>query len=182
VGRFYLDANALMRWAEGQATSPTPEQTAAATRVAEIIDDNKNTVWISELTFIEFHDQVLRYRASAKLEWTDGWVTSVQTSLMRWIESGRVNVQPHTPKSIEVAMSYISMARELGRSLKAADAIHLDRAIEWAHDVRETVVLVTGDRAFANFLDVIPSATRFVTIEQIVVTQPPEPGTSLSEA
>jgi hypothetical protein len=166
-----------MRWAEGQAASPTADQAAAAARVVEIINASENTVAISELTFIEFHDQALRYRASGKAEWTDEWVDGVQTQLMEWIESGLLTVQPQAPKTIDVAMSYISIARDAGRSLKAADAIHLDRVIEWAHDSDQTVTLVTGDRAFSNFLDVIPAATRFVVIEEIIVTQPSTPGT-----
>lgn len=178
---FYLDANALLRWAEGQSASPTADQLTAATRVEEIINDVNNAVVISELTFIEFHDQLLRYRASGKIEWTDAWVSSVQSHVMEWIEEGRISVQAFAPRSVDVAMSYISIAREAGRSLKAADAIHLDRAIEWAHDTDETVTVVTGDRSFSRFLDVIPAAARFITVEEIVVTQPPEPGTPTLE-
>lgn len=179
MARFYLDANALMRFAEGQSLSPTNDQTVAADRVAAIISDPAHVVSISEMTFIEFHDQVLRYRASNKAEWTDEWVSDVQTHLMEWIESGRINVQPPAPKTIDVAMSYISMAREAGRSLKAADAVHLDRVIEWAHESGEIVTMVTGDGAFAKFLDVFPAAARFITIEEIVVTQEVQPGTDL---
>jgi hypothetical protein len=161
----------------GQRAATTADQASAAEKVSQIICDVEDTVVISELTFIEFHDQVLRYRATGKVEWTDTWVSSVQTKLMEWIEGGEILVQPSAPRSIDVAMSYISMARDSGRSLKAADAIHLDRVIEWAHDAEETVVLVTGDRAFSRFLEVIPAANRFVTVEEITVTQLPEPGT-----
>jgi hypothetical protein len=181
MGLHYLDANALLRWAEGQAISPTAEQAAASARVAEIIEDSENTVAISELTFIEFHDQVLRYRGGGKVEWTDEWVNAVQTQLMEWIESGRITVQPWPPRAIDVAMTYISMARDAARSLKAVDALHLDRVIEWAHDTGETVTFVTGDAAFAKFLDVVPAAGRFMVMEEIVVTQAPEPGTPLAD-
>src|SRR5438105_4636107 len=142
-----------MRWAEGQAESPTNDQAVAAARVAEIISQRENTVAISELTFIEFHDQVLRYRAGGKVEWTDEWVNAVQTQLMEWIEVGMIAVQSSAPRAIDVAMTYISLARDAGRSLKAVDALHLDRVIEWAHDTGETVTFVTGDSAFSKFLD-----------------------------
>lgn len=181
MGLHYLDANALLRWAEGQAASPTDDQAAAAARVAEIIGDAQNTVAISELTFIEFHDQVLRYRARQAVEWTDEWMNSVQTQLMEWIEAGTITVQSSAPRAIDVAMTYISMARDAGRSLKAVDALHLDRVIEWAHDTGETVTLVTGDSAFSKFLEVAPAAARYITIEEVVVSQAPEPGTPLED-
>jgi hypothetical protein len=149
--------------------------------VAEIIGDAENTVSISELTFIEFHDQVLRYRARQAVEWTGEWMNSVQTQLMEWIEAGTITVQSSAPRAIDVAMTYISMARDAGRSLKAADALHLDRVIEWAHDTTETVTLVTGDAAFSKFLEVVPAAARYITIEEVVVTQAPEPGTPLED-
>jgi hypothetical protein len=177
----YLDANALLRWAEGRSEQPTTDWTTASERVAEIVTEPSNTVAISELTFIEFHDQVLRYRARNQVEWTDDWVNSVQTQLMEWIEGGTITVQSSAPRAIDVAMTYISIARDAGRALKAADALHLDRVIEWAHDTGETVILVTGDAGFSKFLEVVPAAASFITIEEVVVTQAPEPGTPLED-
>lgn len=175
--RFYIDASGLMRWAEGQTASPTADQATAASRVEEIILDDDSTVQISEMTFVEFHDTVLRYRNSGRQEWTDEWLRRVQTQLMEWIESGRLAVRPPDPRALDVAMSYISMAREAGRSLKAGDAIHLNYAIEWAHEASEQVTLVTGDQGFERFIQVFPAASRFITLEMVVVTQEPMPGT-----
>jgi hypothetical protein len=179
VGLYYLDASALVRWAEGQSDAPTPEQRAAASRVEEIIVSGEHTVAISELTFIEFHDSVLRYRSSPMREWTDAWVQAVQFRVMEWIESGSITVHPPAPRAIDVAVSYISMTRRAGRSLKAGDAIHLNRVIDWARENGEAVVLMTGDRGFERFLETFPAAARFVTLETVVVTQDEIPGTPL---
>ena len=173
----YLDANALMRWAEGKCAAPTADQSAASARVEAFIVDADVTVSISEVTIIEFLDIVLRYRWSPNQEWDETWMFAVQTQFMEWIESAHITVHPPAPRAIDVAISYVSLARSVGIALKAMDAIHLSRALEWSHELGTTVTLVTGDRAFSRFLDAFPTAQQFIVLEEIVVTQPPEPGT-----
>lgn len=174
---YYLDANVLLRWAEGQAADPKPEWAAAAERVSEIINGPGNTVVISEYTFVEFHDQVLRYRGNPMVEWDDDWVSAVQRSLMEWIEQGRISVQPPAARSIDVAVSYMSLARQAGFALSAHDAIHLHRVIDWAREIDERVTLVTGDKAFRRFIEAYPMTGNYIELEEINVTQDTVPGT-----
>jgi hypothetical protein len=97
---------------------------------------------------------------------------------MAWVEDGDIAVVRSTPRAIEIAISYISLAREAGISLKAIDAIHLHHAIEWAHETGDVVAVATGDAAFARFSRFFPATGTFIAIEEINVTQPPVPGTT----
>jgi hypothetical protein len=179
MGNFYLDSNALVRWAEGLADGATAEQQVASARIAELVTDDASEVAMSEYTFIEFHDRVLRYQAMQKVEYDAPWVDRVQTAFMELLETGRIQVLPPAPRAIDVAMSYISTARDAGVALKAVDALHLHAAIDWAHDTKTQVTVVTGDRAFSRFLAFAPAAGRFLSIEEVNVTQAVEPGTDL---
>lgn len=64
----------------------------------------------------------------------------------------------------------MTVAQNEGRALNAWDAAHLCRAMEWAREVGESVTLLTGNRAFENFLDLFPVVAQFVELEKIVVT------------
>jgi hypothetical protein len=173
VPLYYLDANPLMRWAEGQAETATGDQLAAAARVEAIINDGGSKALLSEYTFLEFYDNILKYQAVDASTWSAEWVRTVQLQLMSWIGAGRLEVLPPALRAVDVATSYISLARKNERALRAMDAVHFGLAIETARESKTQVVLVTADKAFERFLEIVPAARTFITIEEISVTQAP---------
>jgi len=167
VSQHYLDANPLMRWAEAQASSADQRSITTGQRVDELINGD-TLVAISEVTLIEFHDNVSAYRRNNKPgDHDDAWLSQVQTEVMRWVASGRLGVLAPFPRMFETAMSYITLARGEGRALRAWDAVHLCRATEWARETGQRVTILTGDADFGEFLELFPKLHDFVEVEPI---------------
>lgn len=167
MSQHYCDANPLMRWAEAQASSADERSLAAARRVNELINGD-TPVAISEVTLIEFHNNVCIYRRNNKLgDHDDAWLDQVQTEVMRWIAGGQLTVLAPVPHMFETAMSYITLAQNEGRALRAWDATHLCRATEWARETGRMVTILTGDPDFGEFLKLFPKFCDFIEIEPI---------------
>jgi hypothetical protein len=167
VSQHYLDANPLMRWAESKAASAAERSVTAGQRVEELIA-TETTAAISEVTLIEFHDNVSAYCRNNKPGDHDGeWLANVQSGLMRWIASGSLLVLAPFPRMFETAMSYITLAQGHDRALRAWDAVHLCRATEWARETGVRVTIVTGDADFEEFLELFPKLGDFIEIEAI---------------
>jgi hypothetical protein len=163
----YFDANPLMRWAEAQAASGDQRSIAAARRVDELVGGG-TLVAISEITLIEFHDNVCAYRRNNKPgDHDDAWLSKVQAEVMRWVANGRLGVLAPFPRMFETAMSYITLAQDQGRSLRAWDAVHLCRATEWARETGQMVTILTGDADFGEFLELFSKFRDFIEIEPI---------------
>jgi hypothetical protein len=170
MGQHYLDANPLMRWAEAQATSADERSTTAAARVEELISGD-DTIAISEVTLIEYHDNISVYRRNNKPgDHDDDWLARSRTQPMQWIADGRLTVLAPFPRMLDTAMSYISLAQGQGRALRAWDAVHICRATEWARETGEPVSIVTGDSDFEEFLALFPKLRDFVKVERIGVS------------
>ena len=163
----YCDANPLMRWAEAQAASADQRSITAAERVIELVNGS-TLVAISEVTLIEFHDNVNAHRRNNKPgDHDDVWLDRVQIGVMRWIANGQVVVLAPFPRMFETARSYITLAQSKGRALRAWDAVHLCRATEWARETGQTVTILTGDADFGKFLELFPKLRDFIEIESI---------------
>ena len=156
-----------MRWAESEAASATERSITAGKRVEELIAGD-TTVAISEVTLIEFHDNVSVYCRNNKPGDHDAaWLAKVQSGMMRWISDRSLLVLAPFPRMFETAMSYITLAQGNGRALHAWDAVHLCRATEWARETGEKVTIVTGDADFGEFLELFPRLGDFIEIESI---------------
>jgi predicted nucleic acid-binding protein len=172
MSQHYFDANPLMRWAEAQAASASERSTTASQRVEELLAAGA-TVAISEITLIEFHDNVCAYRRNNKPgDHDDEWLQKTQTEVMNWIADGRLSVLAPVFHMVETAMSYITLAQSRGQALRAWDAVHLCRATEWAHETGGKVTIVTGDADFGKFLGLFPKLGDFVAIETIGTSDP----------
>jgi hypothetical protein len=167
LSQHYLDTNPLMRWAESQAASADERNTMAGQRVEELIH-SEATAAISEITLIEFHDNVCTYcRKNKPGDHDTAWLSKVQHALMTWIADGSLLVLPPFPRMHEMAISYITLALSQGEPLHAWDAVHLCRATEWARETGGRVTIVTGDADFETFLRLFPKLGDFIDLERI---------------
>jgi hypothetical protein len=156
-----------MRWAEAQAASAVERSVKAAARVEELINGD-GVIAISEITLVEYHDNISAYRRNNKPgDHDDVWLAGVQSELMQWIADGRIQVLAPFPRMFETAMSYITLAHSRGRALRAWDAVHLCRATEWARETGVQVTILSGDSDFAEFLELFPKLCDFVDLEAI---------------
>jgi hypothetical protein len=163
----YFDANPLMRWAEAQAASGDDRSITAAARVEEVLVAGEE-IAISEVTLIEYHDNVTAYRRNNKPgDHDDDWLERVQMQPMRWVADGQLHVLTPFPRMFETAMSYITLSHRQGRALRAWDAVHLCRATEWARETEGQVTILTGDSDFEAFLELFPKLRDFVAVERI---------------
>jgi hypothetical protein len=166
--RFYFDTNPLIYWVEGAVVQGNASLAAAAARVRQLIENMALETVVSETTLIEFHDVLQRLqRDSERPELDAAWAHDVYAAFMEWVRSGSLGVLEPRPRTVEIAMGYISMAQEQGRALNAWDAAHLCRAMEWARETGESVTIVTGNLAFENFLELFPAVAQFVQLEKI---------------
>ncbi len=119
---------------------------------------------------MEFHSNLCGHRRNnVHSDHDDAWFDDVRYILMGWIANGRLEVLAEESRTIETAMSYISLAQEEGKRLKAWDAVHLCRATQWARDIGERVTVVTGDGDFEAFLSLFPTFREFVEVETVGV-------------
>lgn len=85
--------------------------------------------------------------------------------LMRWIDSGRIEVLTQVPKLIEKALAYVRFAtREKACGLRAWDAAHLIQACHWALSIGATVHIITSDTAFRDFLKAYPEFMNLIRV------------------
>lgn len=164
---YYFDTNPLMRWAEAQSQWADSRNRTAAQRVEELVQGQEQLA-MSEVTLIEYHDRICRHKRDSKLsEYDAAWLGSVQAGVMQWVAAGRLTILEPTPRMFETAMFYISLAQTQERSLKAWDAAHLCRAMEWAREAEERVTILTGDGDLRALLDLFPKFRDYVDIEPI---------------
>lgn len=156
----YFDTNPLMRWAEAQVPAPEPRPAKIGLEVEKILGDSTNTCAVSEITLIEFFNNVCIYwrqNEPNKKQYNRAWVVAVQGAFMKWIAEGRLMVLPIYPRLFERAIIYVEAATaEHKSSLRSWDAAHLCSALEWAMALGERVQLVTNNGDMSKFIALYP--------------------------
>lgn len=165
----YLDNSALMRWAEGDISTPSTRNQAGRSRVEALLEDDAAALGISEHTLLEYAGSLAGDRFhTEKPEFDAEWQERGFFGVMREIDRGRLVMVPVPPKASEHAMMLLGLAaRDHEISFKVWDAIHLITAAAWAVRERERVAILTSDSDFRRFLDRYPYFGRFVDVDQL---------------
>lgn len=157
---YYLDANSLLDWAEGQGASPIPRLAKIAQKVESIIENSGVATAISWVTLVEYNSNVFHFVRSQRHDRVplDGhWAALVQDRVWAWLSAGQLEMLPSYPKAIERGLTLVREAtRDFNTRLHAWDAVHVIHAVSWARLVDQKVTIVTSDSDFTNFLQVFP--------------------------
>ncbi len=152
----YLDTSALMRRAEALAHDASTRNKTIAPQIMSILDDPTRLLACSELTLVEYHNNLTTNWRNGQLPGCDQiWWASARSDLLDRVASGVVRVLPTPPKAIEQTMSLVTAAtRDHGGALRAWDALHVVVAANWAHAAGGMVELVTSDGDFDPVLEI----------------------------
>lgn len=166
MGLFYFDAEPLLHRADACVASPDPRCGHIGAKVDTILTDKSATRAMSEVTVGEYWSQVcIRWRDGNRRQHDRAWAEAAQGTIMKWIQSGVITVLPIHSRAMDWALTQVRAATsEQSRNLRAWDAVHLAYATKWARESGQKVEIVTGDRAFAGFLEVFPGFQQFVEI------------------
>jgi len=94
-GRYYLDTNPLMRWAESKVPAPEQRSIKVAYELEALINDTTCVVKLSETTIGEFLSNVSKHQRGSdgvQAQCDRAWSETVMKSFMQWIASERVEV------------------------------------------------------------------------------------------
>jgi len=163
---YYCDCDPLMRWSEAQVIGAPVDSTKIATEMVQIIEAADTYVGISEITIIEFYNQLSIYERDSKCpNFGISEAGKCQKQLMKWVTDGHLYVMELPPKLIEKAMTYVKLATRHGScALRSWDATHLVQAISLARSMDVQVNIITRDGVFADFLRAFPEFTQYLAI------------------
>lgn len=150
MGLTYLDTSALMRWSEGRSPNTTVRNKKIAPILQGLLADPARSFACSELTILEFHSNLSdRLRAQDEPHYDDEWWASARNDVLDRIADERIQVLPTPARAFEHVMALITTSTlELGRKLRAWDALHAVVAAEWANAEASPVEIVTSDSDF----------------------------------
>lgn len=153
----YLDTSALMRKAEGLAANSTPRNVQIGLIFDAILADKSRTLACSEFTLVEFHSNITKtWRDGQYPDCDEEWWNKALDGLMDLLADGSLTVLPTPAKAIELAMAMVTVAtKDLGRNLRAWDALHCVVATGWAYDQHQPVEIVTSDSDFTVALEMV---------------------------
>jgi hypothetical protein len=128
---------------------------------------------VSPLTLAEFSNglyKLVRRETGPQAFFDNTHAVSAEQVLMDQLASGRIKGRRLSERAYEVGMSWVATAtRAHGRSVYSWDAIHMYEACRWARELKQTVVIATGDSDFQALCDIWPEFTRFVTLVDLSV-------------
>lgn len=151
----YLDTSALMRRAEGLASTVSGRNLAIRPVIDGVLNDPGRILACSDLTIIEYHSNLTTHlRADDRHHFDLAWWAAARLDLLSAIGAGRITVLPTPPKAFEQVMSLITTATlKYGKALKAWDALHVSIAARWSFELGQKVDFVTSDTDFRLLID-----------------------------
>jgi len=159
----YLDTCALLAWAASRLTNPHEDDIATAGYIEGHLATRQ--AHVSEITLIEFYDNVALWHRRGDNGANRAWIDGVVGQVMNWLGSESLVVLPMAPKVFERSMRYVRMNVSAGKyKFRSMDAAHLVHVVDLARRTGSQVDLVTIDSDFGKLFGRLPTLEVFAAL------------------
>lgn len=147
--------------------NPSKRASSVGKQVTTLLSSD-HRIGISPITITEVHTNLckwVRQTDPTHKPFDGAWFEAYVEELMRLIKGRRMLVLDLPPKVFETAMMHVTAASlEHGRNLRGWDAVHVVCASSWSRQLGERVILLTGDRPVAEFVETYPEFKIWVDV------------------